>query len=106
MLVKRFNQVFTETMKTCAGILVRKEGEYAVKADRLIQFNHLAEFRGQKPRQILGGMMLKHTDAVYNLIDRPECASLDAWDEKIIDHINYLILLRAVVIEELGDPKC
>ena len=46
--------------------------------------------------------MSKHTVSVYDLIkaeNRGEDVSLELWDEKIGDHINYLFLLWAAVVE-------
>lgn len=34
------------------------------------------------------------------MIRAKEAFPLEKWDEKITDHINYLILLRALVVEE------
>lgn len=50
----------------------------------------------------LGGMMAKHTVSVYDLIRMEEAGAKvkkELWMEKIIDHINYLILLWAMVRE-------
>ena len=49
----------------------------------------------------LAGMMVKHTVSIYDMINNPDTTyDMDVWNEKITDHINYLLLLRAVVIEE------
>lgn len=44
--------------------------------------------------------MAKHTVSIYDMARSEETFPLEKWDEKITDHINYLILLRAVVVEE------
>lgn len=44
--------------------------------------------------------MAKHTVSIYDMARSDDSFSLEKWDEKITDHINYLILLRAVVVEE------
>ena len=47
-------------------------------------------------------MMNKHTISIHDYIEdyeREEDHSLEEWDEKILDHINYLILLRALIID-------
>ena len=96
-----FNSVLTLQLQRCRDILGEKADEYATD-DRLHNFKVAAELQGVSPLKALGGMMAKHTVSVYDLIDNPEEASSRMWDEKITDHINYLILLRAIVQEELG----
>ena len=51
----------------------------------------------------LAGMMCKHTVSIYDLIEGYEAGRAiepELWDEKIIDSINYLILLRAALYED------
>lgn len=46
-------------------------------------------------------MLAKHIVSVYDMcLTGSEHYGADAWDEKITDSINYLILLRAIVKEE------
>jgi hypothetical protein len=45
------------------------------------------------------GMMAKHTVSIYDMCGSEEPFYAEQWDEKITDHINYLILLRAIVYE-------
>lgn len=101
MDAERFNAVFEEAVEASRGVLVSKAGEYADDTDRLLNFKRASHLQGITNRQALGGMMAKHTVSVYDYIDKPDCPSLAKWDEKIIDHINYLLLLRAIVVEEL-----
>lgn len=44
--------------------------------------------------------MAKHTVSIYDMSRANEAFPLELWDEKITDHINYLILLRALLVEE------
>ncbi len=50
-------------------------------------------------------MMAKHTVSIYDMCRSPEDISVDVWSEKITAHINYLILLRAIVQEEEREPE-
>jgi hypothetical protein len=100
MTTEVFEKIFNETVERSRQVLVNKAREYATD-DRLHNFKVAAEVEGVSPIQALGGMMAKHTVSVYDLIrngtnSEPMCM----WDEKITDSINYLILLRALVIEE------
>jgi hypothetical protein len=101
MKAGRFNEIFQDTVNRSRSVLVRKAGEYADENDRLHNFKQAAHLQATTQRITLGGFMAKHLVSVYDLIRKEECASLEVWDEKILDSINYLILLRAAVIEEL-----
>lgn len=50
-------------------------------------------------------MMVKHTVSIYDMVERGEQFPLEIWGEKITDHLNYLILLKAVLIEDEANAK-
>ena len=102
MTTQEFNAVFEQTVDRCRSVLCHKADEYAEDDDRLHNFHQAAHLQGGTAVSALGGMMVKHTVSVYDLIRRAGKGaeiSEAMWDEKIIDHINYLILLRGVVAE-------
>ena len=101
MYAEEFEYVLDKQLNKCKNILSIKSMEYANNEDKLHNFKVAAEMQGIKPREALAGMMAKHTVSVYDLCREPYLASSEIWDEKITDHINYLILLRAVVREEM-----
>ena len=106
MKSERFQKVLEETLDKCVKTLGVKSNEYATE-DRLHNFKIAAEIQNCTPMTALAGMMAKHTVSVYDLIgkaERGEAVPLELWDEKIGDHINYLILLSAMVREEDGVP--
>ena len=97
-----FNAVFEQTLGMCRETLCAKADEYAEDDDRLHNFNIASILQGNTPIESLGGMMVKHTVSVYDLIRRTGKGaeiSEAMWDEKIKDSINYLILLRGIVAE-------
>lgn len=99
-----FEAVVREQMQMCEDILGVKAGEYASDKDRLHNFMVAANLQGVHPRQALAGMMSKHTVSVYDLCHEAEInRNLGLWNEKITDSINYLLLLKATVLEELGE---
>jgi hypothetical protein len=103
MKTQRFNELFEETVAKARRTLCGKAAEYAENDDRLHNFRIAAGLQGCTPVKALGGMMVKHTVSVYDLIRRHEQGveiPPELWDEKIIDSINYLILLRAVLDEQ------
>lgn len=71
------------------------EGE----VDYLSCFKHAGEIAGVSPVEALRGFMLKHTASIYDMLRDPRAYTMDKWNEKIFDHINYLILLRALLLE-------
>ena len=98
---KDFEAVLEERLNKCKEVLGVKASEYAT-SDRLHNFKVAAVLQHESPIKALGGMMAKHTVSVYDLIkaeNRGEDVSIELWDEKIGDHINYLLLLWAAVIE-------
>ena len=84
-------------------VLGAKGEEYATDNDRLHNFKVAAGVQGITVKEALSGMMAKHTVSVYDMIADGKDHSQEKWDEKILDHINYLILLRALVVEEKAE---
>ena len=85
-------------MERCREVLVKKAEEYAT-ADRLHNFRVAAELEDVTMPQALAGMMAKHTTSIYDMCRSGKKYSLTLWEEKITDHLNYLLLLNAVVRE-------
>lgn len=102
---KDFNDILAEQIRICNDTLASKAEEYANERDRLHNFKKAAHLRNQSPREALGGMMVKHTVSIYDMIDNKILAPLEQWDEKITDNINYLILLKAAVYEEYSENQ-
>ncbi|MHA2068765.1 MAG: hypothetical protein ACXABY_30745 [Candidatus Thorarchaeota archaeon] len=100
---KRFEEVFEKIVGMCRDLLVAKNAEYARGDDKLHNFKKAAAFTKSGLQEVaLQGMMLKHTVSVYDMIDdmaEGNYAPVEKWEEKIMDHINYLILLYAMVVE-------
>lgn len=86
----------------CEDVLVKKQGEYASDVDVLHNFKSAQRLHGGSQRSALAGMMAKHTVSIYDMCASDEDFPLEVWDEKITDHMNYLLLLAAVVQEESG----
>lgn len=88
------------TIDLAKNLLNLKNTAYNNDEDALASFKIAAELQHVTPPQALAGMMVKHTVSVYDLI-WDDCSVLEIMDEKILDHINYLLLLRAVYREHL-----
>lgn len=100
MNAERFDQVLNEQIKRVIDILGSKADEYASDKDRLHNFKASGMLQHISPIEALRGKMAKHTISIYDMIGSGVVYPIEQWDEKITDHINYLILLRALLIEE------
>ena len=103
-----FNKVTEERVKMCIDVMCKKSDEYATDNDKLHNFKVAGALQGCSDVKALGGMMCKHTVSVYDLINDFEHGkniSIDLWNEKIGDSINYLLLLNAMVIEHELDKQ-
>lgn len=97
------NEIFERTISECRSVLCSKANEYVGEGDRLDNFKQAAKLQREKISTALGGMLAKHTISIFDMIARHEAGeefTAEKWGEKIIDHINYLILLQAVLAEE------
>jgi hypothetical protein len=97
-----FEHIFDEQIDMCRDTLVVKAKEYATE-DRLHNFKVAAELEGCTVRQAVAGMLAKHTISIFDMCQSGNVFPMAVWEEKITDHINYLILLKAVVNEELNE---
>jgi hypothetical protein len=105
-----FERIVEEQINKCREVLIIKAREYATE-DRLHNFKIAGVLEGIGPIKALAGMMAKHTVSIYDMCGSGEIYDIAKWDEKITDHINYLLLLRALVedvmimIEESGSDR-
>jgi hypothetical protein len=97
---EQFADVVRTQFNVCEDVLVDKAREYATN-DRLHNFKVAAALQGIPPKVALAGMMAKHTVSIYDMCNSNDIFPIDKWDEKITDHINYLVLLQALIIEEV-----
>ena len=103
MRLEQFNDIMGEQFDMCETLLDKKASIYSNGHDRLVQFKISANLQGCSVPRAVSGKMAKHTTLVYDLvkdIDKGKKVSHAQWNETITDHINYLILLRAVLVEE------
>lgn len=103
MTNERFNVIVDARLACCKNILTSKGVEYAEGEDtddRLHAFAVAAALERITPKEALAGMMAKHTVSIYDMCRDSQRHPLNKWHEKITDHINYLLLLAAMVEEE------
>lgn len=103
MTNEQFEKVVNDQLKYCSELLTRKGKEYdSGSSDRLHSLKVAAAMQGISPKQALAGMMAKHTVSVFDMCWEGS-HSMEKWTEKITDHINYLLLLKALVQEETNN---
>ena len=98
MTSDNFDQHITDMLTHCQSTLCGKAKEYATDTDRLHNFKTAAALQDVSTIQALAGMMAKHTVSVYDMCKGGKYP-IELWREKIGDHINYLLLLWAMVQE-------
>ena len=99
MDTRTFSDIVGAQIEQFERTLIDKADEYATE-DRLHNFKAAAELQDENATQALGGMMAKHTVSVYNMINSGEAFTKAMWEEKIGDHLAYLLLLRATIVED------
>lgn len=98
---KDFESVVEDQLDTCKRVLYFKAHEYADDNDRLHNFKVAGSLQNESPAEALCGMMAKHIVSIFDLVrhDRNDKVDMYVWEEKIGDAINYLLLLKAIVVE-------
>lgn len=99
-----FTEVLEQQFECCRRLLVSKGQEYdANMDDRFHSFKVAAELQNLTPKQALCGMMCKHVISIFDMVTADERYSIDKWNEKITDNMNYLLLLYAMIKEEFAN---
>lgn len=107
---EEFDAVVQKRIEVIKKSLVTKGEEYAnrtIAKDRLHNFKRGAAISGKKTTNVLFGYWLKHITSVIDMVDQIDAGELPTEalvEEKIMDNINYLILLDAA-IADLRKPK-
>ncbi len=111
MKAEEFNYVVKNQIDRCNDILSKKSNSYATNSDKLHNFRQAAHLSQESMRHALAGMMMKHTISLYDMLYTEDIFLTEVWDEKITDHINYLLILKAIIEDEalarkgLEDPQ-
>jgi hypothetical protein len=95
-----FEAIINAQFEKCKDVLIDKAKQYAGEGDRLHNFRCAAGMQCCSAKEALAGMMAKHTISIYDMCRDGKLHSEEMWNEKITDHINYLLLLRAIVTED------
>ena len=99
----QLNQIVAECIENIEETLTKKGEEYSRKGDRLHNFKRAAILGQTTSAEALLGMKIKHDISILDMIEdlkHNRVHDKDTLDEKFGDAINYLILLKAILIEE------
>lgn len=103
MKEEKLKIIMEKQFERCRIVMLGKSVEYTEGSDdKLEHFRAAAALMGVTPEAALMGMMSKHLVSVADMcMDQrgSEAYSMNRWEEKITDSINYLLLLRAIVEE-------
>ena len=96
---QEFNEIVKQTERLVEKTLIKKQDEYNLDEDRLSFFKHNAQFLGKSPEEALWAMASKHFISLTDMINSKQAFAEEIFDEKIVDAINYLILLKGLVLD-------
>ena len=110
MQEERFNQIIEAQVDMALALFRKKNDAYSGTqiVDRLAGVKDVAAIRGVGKLEAISGMMAKHTMSIYNMMKSDQEFPIEVWNEKISDHINYLLLAAASLHEdrdELSDAN-
>ena len=104
MRQEEFDFIVKERIEKIVSVLQKKGAEYATYEDRLHNFKRAANLMRCTPAEALLGMYAKQIVSVIDLV-KQGIREKEVIDEKIGDSINYLILLEAILKEDVSVPK-
>jgi len=105
---KERNNIADSIFKECKDILEGKGIAYSGEEDVNNNFKANAKLLGLTKYQILAIYLNKHLDSIMNAIRyRPEYPSekTEGMRGRIVDAINYLVILQAMMIEDETSSK-
>lgn len=98
-----FNKCKSHIFRKASEVMRRKEAEYFSEEDVLGNLRKIASFRTKETPEAIMTLLAKPlvsiSDMVNNEKDHLDPFPMDAWDEKFVDSINYLLKLYASIRE-------
>lgn len=104
MKPEEFNKFLNDLLSEMKSTLETKEQTYSSGTDRFHNFIKAGEIDDKRPIDALRGMQTKHRVAIYDFLNKENLTDTpyEEWREKIIDNINYYILMLGMVAEEFN----
>lgn len=107
MNTKDFKKYVDKRLKDCVDTLFKKSDEYSRIDDKHHNFKRAGAMKGESPEKALQGMKSKHDISIMDIIDDIEkhgkYPDKKMLREKIIDDINYLLLLESLILEHMDN---
>lgn len=100
MTHERFNQIVEEETDYIKSLLIKKQAEYNLDADRMSHFKAAAGITGWTPEKTLLGYLTKHLASIRDMINSEGKFPRELWVEKITDASNYFILLLGLLEDD------
>lgn len=104
MKADQFKDVLDAQIKRVQDVLVVKTEEYAAEEDQLHNIRMAALLKEESLPEAVIGMMVKHTVSIFSMVKSGKPFPEDKWDEKLTDHIVWLVLLKAALTEGAQRP--
>lgn len=96
-----FQALLAKRQELIQQVLEAKAKGISLGGDRLHNFKIAAHMAGITPEQALMSMDLKHRVCIEDMVEQRVPLTAELITEKIGDHINYMILLEALLTEKL-----
>lgn len=97
MKTNDFNKLVKDTFKECEAVLSHKGKYYGVNDDRLAQLKQIGVSVGNFPAVATHTLVSKHFIALGSMLHIPGAYSDEDFDAYILDIINYMCLIRALL---------
>jgi hypothetical protein len=101
---EEFAGILEEQLSRVSAILGVKTDEYATPKDQLHNIRQAALLKEESLPEAVIGMMVKHTVSIFAMVKSGKPFPVEKWDEKITDHIIWLVLLKASLTENAQNP--
>jgi len=102
MVYKELKQSMENLIKDCKKILEGKGRSYSSRDDELANFKDLAQLLCLSPEQVCLVYLTKHIYSIFSIV-KGENYDTEGLRSRIVDAINYLILLNALHEEKCSD---
>lgn len=98
-----FNALLKETTELMYSVLASKSQEYSTD-DKLHNFKEAGKAFDSKPTVVCWSYMMKYLVSIKDIAyGKP--VSIEAINEKIGDALNYLVLMKALLLEQTYQPR-